>query len=202
MDGGSSRWEDLAMGREGDSREVSRILAAAGEGVPVDQDALLPLVYRHLRAIAARKMAGEREAHTLEPTALVNEVCLRLLGSTPVPWNGKRHFYAAAAEAMRRILVDHARARGAAKRGGGRRGVPLDLVDLATREDPAEILAVDEALSRLRDQDPRVAEIVRLRFFAGLTEKEVAEALDLGERTVRREWLFARAWLERELGGG
>jgi RNA polymerase sigma factor (TIGR02999 family) len=189
------------MEREDDSHEVSRILAAAEDGEPVDLEALLPLVYDHLRAIAAQKMAGERRGHTLEPTALVHEAYLRLVGHTPLGWNGKKHFFSAAAEAMRRILVDHARSRGAAKRGGGRRGIPLDVVELATREDPAEILAVDDALFRLRDQDPQTAEIVKLKFFAGLAEKEVAEALGLSERTVRREWFLARAWLERELSG-
>jgi RNA polymerase sigma factor (TIGR02999 family) len=184
------------------SREVSRILREAAEGKPVDGEALLPLVYERLRAIAARQMAAERKGHTLQPTALVHEAYLRLVGDERMAWSGKAHFYGAAAEAMRRILVDHARARNAAKRGGGRVRLPLDVVDLASREDGGEILAVDEAVSRLEGQDPRMAAIVKLRFYAGLSEAEAAEALGTSERTLRREWTMARAFLQRALSGG
>jgi RNA polymerase sigma factor (TIGR02999 family) len=179
----------------GDSAEISRILRAG----PVDMDRLLPLVYGQLRAIAAARMAGERPGHTLDATGLVHEAYLKLVQG-PLDWRGKAHFYAAAAEAMRRILVDHARGRGREKRGSGRVQLPLDVVELASREDPAEILSVDEAVRRLEERDPRMAEIVKLRFFAGLSDEETAQALGVADRTVRRDWTLARAFLQRELG--
>jgi len=182
--------------------DVSRILRAASRGEPIDQSALLPLVYDGLRAIAARKMGGERAGHTLGTTALVHEAYLRLCGDGPVNWSCASHFYAAAAEAMRRILVDHARARGSQKRGGGRVRLALDIVELASREDPLEILALDDALSRLEEQDTRMAEIVKLRFFTGLQDDEVAQVLNISRRTVCREWAMARAFLQREMGKG
>ncbi len=184
------------------SREVSRILREARDGARVDDAALLPLVYDHLRAIAARQMEDERPDHLLQPTGLVHEAYLRLVGGESLAWSSKAHFYAAAAEAMRRILIDHARARDSQKRGGKRLRVVLDLVDLATRHDPAEILAVDEALSRLEKQDARMASIVKLRFFAGLSEEEAAQALGVSPRTLRREWTMARSFLHRELSKG
>jgi len=141
----------------GDSREVSRILREAADGRAVDMGALMPLVYDNLRAIARRRMADERRGHTLQPTALVNEAYLKLVGDARLEWTSKAHFYGAAAEAMRRILIDHARGRGRAKRGGGRARLPLDVVDLASRENVAEILSVDEALRRLEKQDARAA---------------------------------------------
>jgi RNA polymerase sigma factor (TIGR02999 family) len=188
------------VGATPQSSEVSRILRAAANGAPIDQAALLPLVYDGLRAIAARKMKRERPGHTLGPTALVHEAYVRLVGDGPVSWSSKAHFYAAAAEAMRRILVDHARARGSRKRGGGRSRLAFDVVELASREDPIEILALDEALSRLEEQDTRMAEIVKLRFFAGLEDEETAQALGVSRRTVCREWTMARAFLQREMG--
>ena len=174
------------------SEEVSRILRAE----KIDMDALLPLVHSQLRTIAAKRMAGERNDHTLGTSALVNEAYLKLVGRVQLGWEGKAHFYAAAAEAMRRILVDHARGKGRVKRGGGRVQLPLDVVDLASRENIEEIVAVDEAVRRL---EKSMAEIVKLRFFAGLSENETAQALRMSERTVRREWTFARAFLQREL---
>jgi RNA polymerase sigma factor (TIGR02999 family) len=187
------------MGNETDSREVSRILREATAGEPVDMGELLPLVYGQLHAIAARHMAGERAGHTLQATALVHEAYLRLLGTEPLAFPSKAHFFAAAAEAMRRILIDHARAKRSAKRGGGRTGLPLDALELARRDDPGEILSVDEALSRLEEQDRRLADLVKLRFFAGLSEAEIAAVLGVTERTVRRDWVLARAWLTRAL---
>jgi len=183
--------------RDTSSAEVSRILR---DDRP-DLDRLLPLVHSKLKAIAARRMAGERSGHTLGATALVNEAYLKLVGQEQLGWESKGHFYAAAAEAMRRILIDHARTRGRVKRGAGRVALPIDLVDLATRENPEEIVAVDEALCRLEKTDKRMAAIVKLRFFAGLTEWESAHALGLGTRTVRHEWMLARAFLQRELRG-
>ena len=185
------------MASDTDSREVSRILKAER----VDTERLLPLVYEKLRAIAARRMAGERSGHTLQATALVNEAYLKLVGKDDLGWESKAHFYAAAAEAMRRILIDHARGKGREKRGGAWIELPLDVVDLASREKPEEILSVDEALRRLEERDARMAEIVKLRFFAGLSERETAKALGITDRTVRRDWTFARAFLQRELGG-
>lgn len=189
------------MAGEPASREVSRILRDAAEGRGADMEALLPLVYDQLRAIAAQRMAGERREHTLQPTALVHEAYLKLMGREEVGWQSKAHFYAAAAEAMRRILADHARTRNRAKRGGGRARIPLDVVELAAREDPSEILSVDEAIRRLEEQDPRMAGVVKLRFYAGLSEEDTARALGITDRTVRREWTLARAFLQRQLGG-
>ncbi len=182
-----------------DSQEVSRILRAAGEGEPVEMSTLLPLVYDKLRAIAARRMEAEPADHTLQATALVNEAYLRLVGTEQLAWSSKAHFYAAAAEAMRRILIDHARSKGRAKRGEGRRKLPLDVVDLATRDDIEGILSVDEAVCRLEKTDRRMGAIVNLRFYAGLSERETAEALGISDRTVQREWALARAWLKRQL---
>ncbi len=182
-----------------DSREVSRILRTAGEGEPVDMSALLPLVYDKLRAIAARRMEAESAGHTLQATALVNEAYLRLVGDERLDWSSKAHFYAAAADAMRRILIDHARMKGRAERGGSHRRLPLDVLDLATRDNVEEILSVDEAVSRLEETDRRMGAVVKLRFYAGLSEGETAQALGISDRTVQREWALARAWLKRQL---
>ena len=189
------------MGREDNSREVSRLLAASAGDASVDLDALLPLVYGQLRAMAARHLASERKDHTLQPTALVHEAYLKLVGGAPLSVSGKAHFFAAAAEAMRRILVDHARAKRTGKRGGGRRGLPLSLVELVSRDAYDEILAVDEAVSRLEKVDAELAALVKVRLYAGLDGREAAQALQRSERTVRRQWVLARAWLERELSG-
>jgi len=183
-----------------DSREVSRILRAAEAGEAVDFKALLPLVYDHLRGIAARQMAGERRDHTLEPTALVHEAYLRLVGRDRLAWSSKAHFYAAAAEAMRRILVDHARGRARIKRGGpGRRRVGANLTELVAQDDPQTFLAVDDAIRRLEEVDPRAGSIVRLRLFAGLDVAETAQALDIPQRTVERDWAYARSFLFEKL---
>jgi RNA polymerase sigma factor (TIGR02999 family) len=184
--------------------DVTRLIQAAGTSDRAAADRLLALVYDQLRKIAQQRMGEERADHTLQATALVHEAYLRLVGDTEVHWQGRAHFFAAAAEAMRRILVEHARARGRVKRGGApesqRRRVPLNVVDLAVEDDPQEILSVDEAICRLERQDAELAHIVRLRFYAGLSEKETAELLGVADRTVRRAWAMARAWLRRELG--
>jgi RNA polymerase sigma factor (TIGR02999 family) len=160
---------------------------------------LFPLIYERLRRIAAARMAGERPDHTLHATALVHESYLRLVGDRDLPWQNRAHFFAAAAEAMRRILIDHAKARGRVKRGGSQRRVPLNLGDLADSSDPAEILSLDEAIRRLEGQDPAMARVVHLRFFAGLSIDETARALGASPATIKRQWEFARTWLYREL---
>jgi RNA polymerase sigma-70 factor (ECF subfamily) len=160
---------------------------------------LFELVYEQLRALAGGLMRGERLDHSLQTTALVHEAWMRLGGNDADRWEGRAHFFGAAAEAMRRVLVDHARRRDRVKRGGGLGRLPLDGLELVQRDDPAEVLAVDDALSQLEQLDERLGQVVRLRFWAGLEEKEVAALLQLSDRTVRRDWKLARAWLERAL---
>lgn len=160
---------------------------------------LLPLVYDELRSLARAHLRGERPEHTLQPTALVHEAYLRLLGDTRPAWNDRQHFFRAAAEAMRRILIEHARMRSRAKRGGNPVRVELDGLAAPGDDDPDRLLALDEAFRRLESQDPQAADIVRLRFFAGLSVAETAEVTGLSERTVKREWAFARAWLHGAL---
>ncbi len=160
---------------------------------------LLPLVYDQLRAIAQQALATERPDHTLQATALVHEVYLRLVGDRIVPWSSKGHFYVAAAEAMRRVLIDHARSRTRVKRGGGRAKLSLtSVMDLAAA-DSSEILGFDEMFCRLESEEPEAAAVVRLRFYAGLTIDQTAEALGVSSNTVDRRWSFARAWLFRAL---
>ncbi len=168
-----------------------------------DPGAIAPLLasaFDELRAIARNRLRSERVDHTLQPTALVNEVYLRLFAGADVRYENRAHFFSAAAETMRHILLEHARNRGRQKRGGGRKRVPLSLVDAAAESDREDIHAVDEALTRLEARDAGLAKIVKLRFFAGLTNEQIAEALGSSERTIRREWKLAQAWLARELG--
>lgn len=176
--------------------EITRVLAGLrGAGRKSALDELLPLVYGELRLLARSHLRRERPDHTLQTTALVNEAYMRLLGGHELPWSDRAHFFRAAAEAMRRILIEHARARNRIKRGGGRIRVSLSRLNLGNEEELDEILALDEAIGRLEEQDPRAADVVRLRFFAGLSVQETAKALEMSERTVKREWAFARAWL-------
>lgn len=184
--------------RDGEVTQVLAQLRGASREEALDR--LVPLVYAQLRAIAQAHLRHERPDHTLQATALVHEAYLRLVGGAQPPWNDRAHFFHAAAEAMRRILVEHARKRGRVKRGGKRERVPLSSVNLATEQDPAEILALDDAIRRLQEQDPTTAEVVRLRFFAGLSVAETAQVLQVSARTVKREWAFARAWLYWALG--
>jgi RNA polymerase sigma factor (TIGR02999 family) len=165
---------------------------------PAAAEQLLPLVYQSLKELARQRMSLERAGHTLQATALVHEAYLRLVGKN-VRFAGRIQFYHAAAQAMRRILVEHARARGRVKRGGGARRVPFDILDLAEEADREEILALDEAIRRLEEHTPEIAAVVRLRFFAGLTVEQTAEALSMGRRSVDRAWAYARVWLYREL---
>ncbi len=181
--------------------QLTRILRDVREGRARAETELLPLVYEELLGLARQRLRGERPSHTLNATALVHEAYLRLAGDDRDAWDNRAHFFGAAARAMRQVLIDHARRRGREKRGGERRQVPLSVVDLAVDADLDDVLAVDGAIEKLARKDARMAEIVQLRFYAGLSGAEVADALGLSERTVRREWSLARAWLVRELGG-
>jgi len=186
------------LGAMGDrSGEVTRILRA-GEGAL--DPSLLPLVYEELRGIARQRMSRERAGHTLQATALVHEAYARLLGDQDMDWHDRGHFYGAAAEAMRRVLIDHARRVGSQKRGGDRMRVTLGAPESPVEMEIDRVMALDEALARLAEEDPRAAEVTRLRFLAGLTVEETARALDLSERSVAREWAFAKARLTDLLG--
>jgi RNA polymerase sigma factor (TIGR02999 family) len=176
--------------------DVTGILNAIAAGDPHATEQLLPLVYNELRDLAAAKLARERPGQTLQPTALVHEAYLRLVGENHTPrWDSRRHFFAAAAEAMRRILIDRARDKRRLKRGGGWRRLHLDRIDLATEQSPDDLLALDEALENLAREDAACAELVKLRLFTGLTLGEAAKALGLARRTADRCWAFARSWL-------
>ena len=180
--------------------QMTRLIEAARNGDPSAAAELLPLVYQELRHLARARMAQERAEHTLQATALVHEAYLRLVGNGEINWANRAHFFHAAAEAMRRILIEHARAKGGAQRGGGRRKLPLDVVDLAAEADPTQILALDEAISRLEQEDADAARVLRLRFYAGLSVEEVAKAIGASPRTVKRDWAYARAFLIQALG--
>ena len=170
--------------------EVTRILQSDRVG-----EDLLPLVYEELHALARGQMSRERAGHTLQATALVSEAYLRLVGDTEMAWKSRRHFYAAAGEAMRRVLVDHARRVRSQKRGGDRKRATLGAVDAAVELDADQVLALDDALEKLEAEDARAAAVTRLRFFAGLSVEETAQALETSARSVHREWAYARARL-------
>jgi RNA polymerase sigma factor (TIGR02999 family) len=161
---------------------------------------LFEQIYTQLRAVAQERLHSERPGHTLQATALVHEVYLRLAGNRAVPWQNRAHFFAAAVEAMRRILLDHAKARGRVKRGGGRDRLPLSIADLAAGEDSDQIVSLDEALHRLKAEYAEIGQVVELRFYAGLSVAETAEVLGVSPATVKRRWEFGRTWLFRELG--
>jgi RNA polymerase sigma factor (TIGR02999 family) len=181
--------------------EVTALLAEIGQGNSEALPRLVPLVYQELKRLAAHLLRDEREGHTLQPTALVNEAYLRLAGQK-ADWRNRAHFMAVAGQAMRRILVDYARQRVATKRGGGEMALDLDRcevgVDIGQSE---ELLAVDEALTRLADLDLQQARVVELRYFCGMTVEETAQALAISPRTVKREWAMAKAWLLLEIRG-
>src|SRR5689334_1973968 len=183
-------------------RDVTVILNRAEQGDPEAANELLPLVYQELRRLAAHKMANEAPGHTLQPTALVHEAWLHLGGDKQPNWQNRAHFFGAAAEAMRRILVDRARQKLALKRGGDLKRIELDGVELASPMADDELLALDEALDRLATVDTRAAELVKLCFFVGLTHEEAALELGVSLSTARRVWRFARAWLLREVRKG
>jgi RNA polymerase sigma factor (TIGR02999 family) len=183
--------------------EVTQLLEAVADGDPTAASRVLPLIYDELRKLAAQKLAHEKAGQTLQPTALVHEAYLRLVGGTPQRhWNGRGHFFAAAAEAMRHILVDNARRKRCARHGGGRQRVPLDDVVPAPPEGAEDLLALDEALTRLAALDPEAAQVVQLRYFAGLSLDEAAQSLRMARTTTYRHWTFARAWLRKEMASG
>ena len=178
--------------------QVTRLLDAAARGDGVAAQELLPLVYSELRRLAAHKMAHEPEGQTLQPTALVHEAWLKLAGSSQ-QWNHRGHFFAAAAEAMRRILIDRARKRKRERHGHGLQRLNLDEVDVAITADDETLLCVNEALEKLAIEAPEHAQLVKLRYFAGLSISEAAEALGISDTTAKRRWSYARAWLFAEL---
>lgn len=177
--------------------ETTGVLQAIGRDESQASSDLLPLVYNELRRMAATRMARETAGHTLQPTALVHEAWLRLVGDGNRIWQNRAHFFGAAAEAMRRILIERARRKSRLKRGGGQSPVSLEELDLAAPMPDDKILLLDEALERLQTKDPEKARVVVLKFFGGLSNQDVAETLGVTERTVRRQWTFAKAWLFR-----
>jgi len=182
--------------------DITLILNAAQQGDPKAAEELLPLVYDELRRLAAWRLTHERPGQTLQGTALVHEAYLRLVGNEDARWEGRRHFFGAAAEAMRRILVDNARRKRRLKHGGQLERVDVEDVDIASPVPDDELLAVDEALGRLTVADPRAADLVKLCFFIGLTQEQAATELGVSISTVERTWAFARAWLFREIQKG
>ena len=190
----------MAVVNENSQHEVTQILAALGAGEPNAQERLIRVVYQELRQLARGRLAGEAAGQSLQPTDLVHEAFLRLFARDDAPvFENRRHFFGAAAKAMRRILVDRARARKADKRGGGAANEPLDEVAARVEPVPEEILDLDRVLDELAELDERKASVVELRYFGGLTVEETAEVLDITPRTVNRDWVAARAWLRREL---
>jgi len=184
--------------------DVTRILSAIEGGDPKAADKLLPLVYEELRRLAAQKLSKERPGQTLQATALVHEVYLRLVGDAPQSWENRGHFFAAAAEAMRRILVDNARRKKRLKRGGNHRRIDLKDATLSIESHITldDLLALDEALDRLAEWDEMKAELVKLRFFGGLTGEQAAKVLGIARSTAAEHWEYARVWLRLEMSGG
>ena len=181
--------------------DVTQVLSVLGRGDPQGSEQLLPLVYAELRKLAAARLAHERSGQTLQPTALVHEAYLRLVADADLQWNSRGHFFAAAALVMRRILVEKALRRQAVKHGGGRRRVPLEEFHRVT-ESPLDLLDLDRALTKFAAEEPAKAQLVQLRFFAGLSAPEAAAALGISLATAERWWAYARAWLFAELGAG
>jgi RNA polymerase sigma factor (TIGR02999 family) len=180
--------------------EASQILNDIQEGNPQAASKLLPLVYDELRLLAAQRLANEKAGLTLDPTSLVHEAFVRLVGGDPEkPWNGRAHFFAAASEAMRRILIENARRKRRLRHGGDKQRQPLNEARLPDEEADDRLLAVDEALDKLAREEPAIAEVVKLRFFLGFSIEKTADVLSLSVRTVNRHWAYARAWLYQEL---
>ncbi len=183
-------------------KEVTRLLVAWSNGDQAALEQLTPLVYSELHQLAHRYLGRERKGHTLQTTALVHEAYLRLIDQKEVRWQNRAHFFAIAAQMMRRILVDYARSRNVAKRGGDARQVSLDEAMEVSDERAADVIALDEALKSLSDLDQRKSRIIELRFFGGLSIEETAEVLGVSPGTVMRDWTFAKAWLQREINKG
>ena len=179
--------------------EVTRILTSIEQGNAKAAENLLPLVYAELRRLAARKMAHERPGQTLQPTALVHEAWLRLTGSGNPQWAGRTHFFGAAAEAMRRILIEKARRKSAQRHGAGQAPLDIDEIEVAAPAQDDELLAVNEALEKFAERDKQKAEFVKLRYFIGLTHEEAAETLGISVATANRWWTYSRAWLAEEI---
>jgi len=182
--------------------QVTQLLVRWREGDRRALDELMPLVHDELCRLASRYMRGERPGHTLQTSALVNEAYLRLIGHEEVQWQDRVHFFAVAAQTMRRVLVDHARRRGNRKRGGDALKVTLDEALIVSDERAAEVIALDDALARLAELAPRKSQLVELRFFGGLSIEETAEVLGVSPGTVMRDWTFTKAWLRKEVAGG
>jgi RNA polymerase sigma factor (TIGR02999 family) len=180
--------------------ELTRILEQIEQGDSQAAEQLLPLVYNELRKLAARKMSGESGGHTLQATALVHEAWIRLVGGSAQRFQNREHFFAAAAEAMRRILVDHARRKKSLKRGSGVGAEEFNEGSFILAGPPEELLAVNDALDRLAAKDPQAAELVKLRYFVGMTMEQAASAMAMAPRSAERLWTYARAWLKREIG--
>ena len=183
--------------------DVTQILSQIEQGDPSAAKELLPLIYDELRKLAAARLKDEKPGQTLQATALVHEAYIRLVDQKQAQqWNSRGHFFAAAAEAMRRILIDNARKKLRQKHGGGHQKVDIDPVDLITSAPPDELLAIDDALSALAKVDPQAAELVKLRYYAGLSVAEAAEMIGIARSTAYEHWAYARAWLRREIAGG
>jgi RNA polymerase sigma factor (TIGR02999 family) len=181
--------------------EITLVLEAVAKGDDRAAAELLPLVYDELRRLAAARMAQEAAGHTLQPTALVHEAWLRLAGNGAQAWQNRGHFFGAAAEAMRRILIERARRKSRLKRGSGQVALNIADLEVAAAEPDDRVLLVDEALERFKAEDPERARVVMLKFFGGLTDREVAETIGVTERTVRRQWTYAKAWLFENMAG-
>jgi RNA polymerase sigma factor (TIGR02999 family) len=199
-------WPEEAHVNRHASGEITDALVALRGGAPAAMDQLIPLVYEQLHEMAHRQLGAEATGHTLTTTALVHDAYLRLVDQTRAQWQDRSHFFAIAARIMRRILIDYARRYRAARRGGGPDGTPatpvsLDSADLSVEERADALVALDEALTRLAELDPRLAQVVECRFFAGLSEGETAAILAISQRTVAREWALAKGWLYQELRG-
>jgi RNA polymerase sigma factor (TIGR02999 family) len=180
--------------------DLTRILCALEQGEKASRDELLPLVYQELRRLAASKMAGERAGHTLQPTALVHEAWLKLVDSPAQSWQNRAHFFGAAAEAMRRILIDRARRKSRQRRGSGAEHLDADELEIASPAPADELLALNDALDRFAALEPQQAELVKLRYFVGLKIEEAADVLGISPATAKRWWTYARAWLFHEIG--
>lgn len=191
----------MTLGMNPSPNEITRLLVAWSDGDQVARDQLMSAVYQELHRLAHHHMKQESPGHILQTSALVNEAFLKLIDQKEVQWRNRAHFFAIAAQMMRRILVDYARSRSYAKRGGGIRNLPLDEALIVSDERNNEVLALDETLERLAELDPRKGQIVELRFFGGLSIEETAEVLTVSPGTVMRDWTLAKAWLRREMAG-